>query len=45
MAQYAGQHLHTKMTNQMSYKKGDIIDGIKKSFLLLDEDMLSGKNL
>ncbi|XP_033646346.1 probable protein phosphatase 2C T23F11.1 [Asterias rubens] len=45
VAQYAGQHLHTKMTNQMSYKKGDIIDGIKKSFLLLDEDMLSDESM
>ncbi|XP_022091548.1 probable protein phosphatase 2C T23F11.1 [Acanthaster planci] len=45
VAQYAGQHLHTKLTNQASYKKGDIADSIKKAFLLLDEDMLSDETM
>ena len=42
VAHYAGQHLHTKLANQVSFKRGEIVEAIKSSFLNIDEDMLKG---
>lgn len=40
VAQYAGNNLHKKISSHPSYKKGDIVEAIKLSFLELDSDML-----
>eukprot|EP00057_Strongylocentrotus_purpuratus_P030552 XP_782003.2 PREDICTED: probable protein phosphatase 2C T23F11.1 [Strongylocentrotus purpuratus] len=40
VAQYAGQHLHRKLANQSTYKRGEISTAIRESFLKIDEDML-----
>lgn len=40
VAQYAGNNLHKKIASHPSYKKGDIVEAIKLSFMELDSDML-----
>ncbi|KAH9373610.1 hypothetical protein HPB48_014793 [Haemaphysalis longicornis] len=40
VAQYAGSHVHRKIVSQPSYRKGDVVDAIKKGFLEVDSDML-----
>ncbi|XP_072040911.1 probable protein phosphatase 2C T23F11.1 isoform X2 [Amphiura filiformis] len=45
VAHYAGQHLHTKLANQVAYKRGDIVEAIKSSFLMIDEDMLKDDSM
>lgn len=45
VAEYAGDNLHKKISTHPSYKKGDIIDAIKSSFLEVDSDMLKDENM
>lgn len=45
VAEYAGNHLHNKITSQSSYKEGNIEDAIKKAFLEIDQDMLSDEEM
>lgn len=45
VAQYAGGHVHQKITSQPSYKKGEIVEAIKQGFLEIDADMLRDENM
>lgn len=45
VAQYAGNNLHKKIASHPSYKKGDIIEAIKLSFLEVDSDMLKDESM
>lgn len=45
VAHYAGQHLHTKLANQVTFKRGEIVEAIKTSFLNIDEDMLKDDHM
>ncbi|PRD22339.1 UNVERIFIED_CONTAM: ppm-2 [Trichonephila clavipes] len=45
VAEYAGNNLHKKIVSHPSYKKGDIVDAIKASFLEVDADMLKDENM
>ncbi|XP_041461693.1 probable protein phosphatase 2C T23F11.1 [Lytechinus variegatus] len=45
VARYAGEHLHRKLTNQPTYKTGNIHLAIRESFLNLDEDMLKDETM
>ncbi|KAG8191961.1 hypothetical protein JTE90_002235 [Oedothorax gibbosus] len=45
VAEYAGINLHKKIVSHSSYKKGDIVDAMKSSFLEVDSDMLKDENM
>ncbi|UYV62573.1 hypothetical protein LAZ67_2001128 [Cordylochernes scorpioides] len=45
VAQYAGNHVHKKIVTHPSYKKGDVVEAIKKGFLEVDSDMLKDENM
>lgn len=45
VAEYAGNNLHKKIASHPAYKKGDIVDAIKSSFLEVDSDMLKDENM
>ncbi|KFM67045.1 Hypothetical protein phosphatase 2C T23F11.1, partial [Stegodyphus mimosarum] len=45
VAEYAGNNLHKKIVSHPAYKKGDIVEAIKSSFLEVDADMLKDENM
>ncbi|XP_054724367.1 probable protein phosphatase 2C T23F11.1 [Uloborus diversus] len=45
VAEYAGNNLHKKIVTHPSYKKGDLVEAIKQSFLEVDADMLKDENM
>ncbi|XP_022257165.1 probable protein phosphatase 2C T23F11.1 isoform X3 [Limulus polyphemus] len=45
VAQYAGSHVHKKIVNHPSYKKGNIEEAIKQGFLSVDADMLEDESM
>ncbi|XP_042898733.1 probable protein phosphatase 2C T23F11.1 [Parasteatoda tepidariorum] len=45
VAEYAGNNLHKKIVSHSSYKKGEIVEAIKSSFLEVDSDMLKDENM
>ncbi|CAL1266500.1 unnamed protein product [Larinioides sclopetarius] len=45
VAEYAGNNLHKKIVSHPAYKKGDIVEAIKQSFLEVDADMLKDENM
>ncbi|GIX73428.1 probable protein phosphatase 2C T23F11.1 [Caerostris darwini] len=45
VAEYAGNNLHKKIVSHPSYKKGEVVDAIKSSFLEVDADMLKDENM
>lgn len=45
VAQYAGSHVHHKIVTQPTYRKGDIVNAIKKGFLEVDSDMLKDESM
>lgn len=45
VAQYAGSHVHKKITNHPAYKRGNLVDAIKEAFLEVDQDMLRDENM
>jgi len=45
VAEYAGNHLHDRITKQTTFKDGNIPDAIRRGFLALDEDMLEDEEM
>lgn len=45
VAQYAGTHLHQKITSHPAYKNGYMEDAIKQAFLEIDQDMLNDEKM
>lgn len=42
VAQYAGEHLHKTIIDQMAYKRGDLTTAMRDAFLMIDNNMQNG---
>lgn len=45
VAEYAGNHLHQKILNNISFKEGQIADSMRKGFMGIDQDMLADEDM
>lgn len=45
VAQYAGSHVHKKISCHPAYRRGDLEEAIKEGFLEVDQDMLRDENM